>query len=286
MITQWPTSTDIEYAVIGDPIAHSLSPQMQNAAFAALGLGEPYCKYHVTAQQLAEFVDFAKAHLKGFNITVPHKKAIIPFLDEISGTARLAQSVNTVSIKDGKLYGDSTDGFGLATAIHEAFNLTITDQSFLFIGCGGAVQAVAVHLAAIGVQQLYFVNRTLAKAERLAEIITSNYPCQVKCCTPGASKHLKEFIDASSVLIQGTSLGLKADDPPPFDFSLLDGTNIAIYDTIYHATALLRYADQHHFPYADGSTMLLHQGAQSFAIWTGRKAPIEVMRRALQAAKS
>ena len=284
MKEQW-LNNKFEYAVIGDPVAHSLSPEMQNAGFTELGLGAPYGKYHVKVDEIAELVKFARENLRGFNITVPHKKNIIPFLDNISRPAKLAKSVNTVTVRDGKLFGDSTDGFGLATALNEAFKTKVDGGKFIFIGCGGAVQAVAFYFASIGAAQLCFVNRTVEKAEALAQGIANNYASITKYCSPNDKKQLQEFIDSSTVLIQGTSLGLKADDPLPLDVALLN-SNIAIYDTIYKPTPLLRYAAEHEINYADGRTMLLHQGAKSFEIWTGHQAPVEQMRNALEAAMS
>ena len=280
MKEQWLNSK-FEYAVIGDPVAHSLSPEMQNAGFMELGLGSPYGKYHVKVDEIAAFSEFARENLHGFNITVPHKKNIIPFLDGISRPAELAESVNTVTVRDGKLFGESTDGFGLAAALHEAFGAEIKGGRFLFIGCGGAVQAVAFYFASIGASQLCFANRTVNKAEALAAGIADNYSCTTHCCSPNDKKELQAFIDSSTVLIQGTSLGLKPDDPIPLDIALLND-EIAVYDTIYKPTALLRYAAAQGMNYADGRTMLLHQGARSFEIWTGHKAPTETMRNALE----
>ncbi len=282
MKQQWEKE-NFEYAVIGDPVVHSLSPEMQNAGFTALGLGRPYGKYHVKADAIGDFADFARENLHGFNITVPHKKNIIPFLDEISRPAALAESVNTVTVRNGKLFGDSTDGFGLATALHEAFGTEIAGSNFIFIGCGGAVQAVAFYFASIGATQLCFANRTVSKAEKLAASIADNYNCSTSYCAPNDKKQLQEFINSSTVLIQGTSLGLKPDDPIALDTTLLT-TDIAIYDTIYKTTPLLRYAAEHGINHADGRTMLLHQGARSFEIWTGHQAPVEKMRIALEAA--
>lgn len=280
MKKKWEKAS-FEYAVIGDPVAHSLSPEMQNAGFATLGLGKPYGKYHVKADEISDFAKFARENLRGFNITVPHKKNIIPFLDKISRPAELAESVNTVTVQNGKLLGDSTDGFGLATALHEAFGTEIQGENFLFIGCGGAVQAVAFYFASMGAAQLCFANRTVAKAEKLAASIAENYACNTQYCAPGDKKQLQQFINSSTVLIQGTSLGLKHGDPISVDPILLN-TDIAIYDTIYKTTPLLSYAIKHGISHADGRTMLLHQGARSFETWTGLQAPVEKMRIALE----
>jgi shikimate dehydrogenase len=271
---------NIDYVVIGDPVAHSLSPEMQNAGFEAIGLGSPYGKLHVKAENFPEFINFARQNLKGFNITVPHKHRIIPYLDSISREADLTSSVNTVIINSGKMHGCSTDGFGLQTALKEAFDFELFEGNVLFIGCGGAVQAVAFHFAANGAKNLFFANRTLSKAQDISFKIRENYPeCECFSCALNDEAELKYFIDKSMVVVQGTSLGLHDGDPMPINPDLLN--NICYYDTIYKETPLLRVVRQAGLPASDGRTMLLHQGAKSFELWTGKKAPVEKMRQAL-----
>ncbi len=271
----------MQYAVIGYPVAHSLSPQMQNAAFEALGMGSPYGKVEVNPQALGEFAVEARAKLLGFNITVPHKQHIIPFLDEIEESARLAGSVNTVSIKDGKMHGYSTDGYGLSTALKEAFDLDIKDASLLFLGCGGAVQAVSFYFAANGAKSLFFANRTLGKAEELVDELRRHYPSvEIACAELTDEDAIRAFAARSQVVIQGTSLGLKPGDPMPVNPELIKG--LPLFDTIYKNTPLLQWMQAHGSKTADGRGMLLHQGARSFEIWTGQKAPVEVMRNALE----
>ncbi len=273
----------IKYVVIGDPIAHSLSPEMQNPGIEALGLGKPYGKLHETAEILPEFVEFARKKLNGFNITVPHKQTIIPYLDSISHEAELTGSVNTVIIKSGKMHGESTDGWGLENALKEAFDFDLRGGKVLFIGCGGAVQATAFHFAAQGAKALFFANRTLSKAEDLSLKISTNYPeCESCCCELNDDESLKIFIKQATVVVQGSSLGLKDSDPMPINPALLQ--DICFYDTIYKETPLLQAAGEAGLQTADGRTMLLHQGAKSLELWTGQKAPIEKMRQALYAA--
>lgn len=270
----------IKYVVIGDPVAHSLSPEMQNPGFETLGMGECYGKLHVTSETFPEFVDFARQRLDGFNITVPHKQTIIPYLDSISREASLAESVNTVILKDGRMHGESTDGWGLENALKEAFGFKLPGGRVLFIGCGGAVQATAFHFAAHGAAGLYFANRTLSKAEALGAKILKNYPeCECCSCALDDGPGLEEFIKRAQVVVQGTSLGLKNSDPMPLNPELLK--DVCFYDTIYKETPLLKAAERAGLKTADGRTMLLHQGAKSLELWTGKKAPIEKMRRAL-----
>lgn len=269
------------YAVIGDPIAHSLSPVMHNAAFRALGLDSEYIAVHVKAEELGDFAEDARRNLAGFNITVPHKKGIIPFLDEVDPSALLAGSVNTVSIRSGRLIGCSTDGYGLETALREAFGFELSGGRAVFIGCGGAAHAVSFHFAERGLQKLFLLNRTLSTAEQLATELREHFPgFQVETAALADAEKAGDFLNRAQAAVQCTSLGLKPDDPPPLNPELLP-QGIKLFDTIYKPTPLLRYAKAHNIAHAAGLGMLLHQGARSFTIWTGIEAPVEVMRQAL-----
>ncbi len=276
----------MKFLVIGDPIAHSLSPAMQNAGFEFYHLGAPYDKRQVTLAELPAFAEYARKHLDGFNITVPHKNAILPFLDEITPEAELAGSVNTVAVRDGKLCGYSTDGYGLQKALESAFDCRLSGKAILFIGCGGAVQATACHLATLGVKAIYIVNRTEDKAEALAAKIHQIAPAlTVKTAALSEADALRDFLHHADILVQGSSLGLKADDPAPFDLALLDGIkNLCVFDTIYKETKLLAAARSLHLSAAGGLPMLLYQGAKAFEIWLGRPAPVEVMKQKLEEA--
>lgn len=274
----------IKFAVIGDPIAHSLSPAMHNAALEALDLQGNYEAVRVPLEELPNFADYARKNLNGFNITVPHKQNIIPLLDEITEAAAFADSVNTVTVKDGKLYGDSTDGYGLATALNESFGLSVHGAKIVFIGCGGAAHAVATYFAMQGAARISILNRSVEKAKDLAGKLKTKYPEMIaEAFSISDPEMIKKAMTGADVAIQCTSLGLKPDDPAPIPPELLpDG--ICYYDTIYKQTALYQAAETKGLRCAAGLGMLLHQGARSLEIWTGRKAPIEVMRAALETA--
>ncbi|MBQ7403752.1 MAG: shikimate dehydrogenase [Lentisphaeria bacterium] len=274
----------IKFAVIGDPIAHSLSPAMHNAALEALDLQGNYEAVRVPLEELPDFADYARKNLNGFNITVPHKQNIIPLLDEITEAAAFADSVNTVTVKDGKLYGDSTDGYGLATALNEAFGLSVHGAKIVFIGCGGAAHAVATYFAMQGAARISILNRSVEKAKGLAGKLKTKYPEMIaEAFSISDPEMIKKAMTGADVAIQCTSLGLKPDDPAPIPPELLpDG--ICYYDTIYKRTALYQAAETKGLRCSAGLGMLLHQGARSLEIWTGRKAPIEVMREALETA--
>ncbi len=275
----------LKFAVIGDPIAHSLSPAMQNAALQALNMDASYDAIHVRPEELEAFVRSARERLNGFNITVPHKNAIIPFLDSISEEAAAAGSVNTVLCANGKLHGETTDGYGLAQALREAFHFQLSGcRGVTFLGCGGAAQAAAVHFALCGAERIFLLNRTVAKADALAERIHSVAPrTTVRTGSIGDAECVGCFLRQSGAAVQCTSLGLREEDPAPFDLRTLP-RDIVLYDTIYKRTKLVLEAERRGIPIANGLGMLLHQGARSLSMWLEKEPPVEVMRRALDSA--
>ncbi len=270
-----------KYLVIGDPVAHSRSPGMQNAAFEFHHLGRPYGRRRVPRGEVAAFAEEARRGLAGFNLTVPHKAEIIPCLDEIDPEAAAAGSVNTVTVSGGRLIGTSTDGYGLETALRENFRRPLEGACCCFIGCGGAAHATAFHLARCGVRAIRIANRTVGRAEELAGRLRSRHPgLTLEIARPDDSDTLRRWFSDTDFLIQATSLGLRDGDPTPFDLELLENNaRLRIFDTIYRSTPLLRRAAELGIPAADGAAMLIHQGAKSFEIWTGLPAPVEAMRR-------
>lgn len=269
-----------EYLVIGCPVAHSKSPQMQNAAFAFHRLGRPYSLREVGRGEgeLAAFCREAAGKLKGFNITVPHKEAMLRLCDELDDSARNAGGVNTVRVEEGRLHGFSTDGYGLAMALRRAFDWEIAGNTALFIGAGGAARAAAGYFAAKGLKRLFIVNRTPEKAAAImgaCRKIAPEMEGEISS-VPG------DFFERSRLVVQFTSLGLKEGDPPPFDFSLLQAGRHRVFDAIYRETPLSRYCAGHGVDFADGREMLIYQGAKAFEIWTDLPAPVEVMREALE----
>ena len=269
------------YAVIGYPVGHSLSPAMQNAAFRACGLNGEYTAIEAAPENVGAFAAKAKKSLAGFNITVPHKNAIIPFLDEVDFLASLQGSVNTVINREGSLYGTSTDGYGLEAALQESFSFDIKNNSVTFIGCGGVVKALAFHFASCGVKKIFLLNRTLSTAQTLCDAVRKEFPAVECACAPLSDEEAaQDFFQESALAVQCTSLGLKKDDPAPIPPELLP-KDILFFDTIYKKTPLLQYAEAKGIKCANGLGMLLHQGAKSFSLWTGREAPVEAMRKAL-----
>ncbi|MGH8024715.1 MAG: shikimate dehydrogenase, partial [Limisphaerales bacterium] len=267
--------------VLGSPVAHSASPAMHNAAFRALGLNWRYVAFEVDTRDLPEAIEGARAlNIAGFNLTVPHKLLAVEMMDFLDETAEIYQAVNTVKFekKNGKtrVSGFNTDADAIARALREDLGLNLRGARVLLLGAGGAGRTAAMKLASEGVAELYLVNRTLSKAEGLAEEIKARFPSVAV-----ATGYPKGTMD---LVLNATSLGLKRSDPLPADemqFSLKRAR--AVYDMIYRPaeTRLLAAAKRAGCKTANGLTMLLHQGAKAFKIWTGRTAPMGVMRAAL-----
>lgn len=270
-----------DYLVIGDPVAHSRSPQMQNAAFEALGMGRPYGKLRVDPAKIGDFAAFAREHLKGVNLTVPHKQVIIPFVDELSPQAAACQSVNTLKIENGRIYGYSTDGAGITGAVKENFGLDLAGLKVLMLGAGGAATAIAFELGWQKSASVVIANRSVDKAEALADKVRKVSPeTALRAVSLADTAALAEAVEKADILLQVTSLGLHDHDPAPMDLEMLKrNPDLRVFDAIYRPTPLLRRAAELGLPAADGREMLIWQGAASFEIWTGKKPSIEAMRR-------
>jgi len=272
-----------QYGIIGWPVEHSVSPQMQLAAFHALGISAEYNRIPVKPEELPEKIqELKRIGYLGWNVTVPHKAAIIPLLDEIETNAEVSGSVNTVINRNGSLFGYSTDGYGLEISIKESFNIDLAGGSFLFWGAGGAAVAASTHFVNTGARQIILVNRTVEKALHLKKTLNKINPeSEIKVYIPADVDSLQQIFSNIDVIIQSTSIGLKANDPVSINRELLS-PSLKIVDMIYSETALIREMKTIGGTIIDGKGMLLHQGAKSFSLWTGKDAPVEVMRKALK----
>jgi shikimate dehydrogenase len=260
--------------IFGCPVGHSLSPCMQNAAFQALALDYCYVPFEVPPEMLEKAVSGIRAmKIRGINITIPHKEKVIPFLDEVREDASLIGAVNTIVNEDGRLIGHNTDGKGFIEATRER-GISVGGKKILIIGAGGAARAVGAALLHEG-GRLFIHSRTLEKARRLAEDLDR---AEASVEVRPQLGDLSEF----DMVINSTPLGLKDDDPLPFAVSLL-GPGQIVFDLIYRQTPLLKESAEMGCETLDGLGMLLWQGALAFELWTGQKAPVEAMRRALLA---
>ena len=267
-------------ALIGKSVSHSLSPAMHNAAFKYLGMDYEYSGIELESSQLKDFTDRARNEYIGFNVTAPYKTEIIRYLDSVSPEAEFAESVNTVLVKNKKLHGYSTDGYGFERAIVESFNANAKNEKFFFIGCGGAAKAVITHLLFLGVKSIIITNRTESKAEEFAVSLRKEYSgAEILSCGL-SSEEIAVYLKDFPIVVQATSLGLKMDDALPFNPEFLK-SGMRVFDMIYKNTAFLVESKKRGCIAVNGLLMLLYQGVKSFEIWTGNRAPTEVMKKAM-----
>jgi shikimate dehydrogenase len=274
-------------AVFGDPVAHSASPPMHNAALKARGLELQYVRIRVTPEELPQALrNLSTAGFLGASLTIPHKQAALPIMDEVSLESRLMGAVNTVQVVDGKLRGHNTDGPGLSAAILEEFAIPPKELRVLILGgAGGAGRAITVQCALEGCPGITVANRNPEKGDALAfEIVTARgVKVDSIALSTLSSEALQSAVANSDLIINATPLGMKADDPSPLPDGLLTANHL-VYDTVYSGgeTALLRQACGVGARSANGFSMLLHQGALQNALWLGEPAPLETMRAALK----
>ena len=275
----------LRLAVLGDPVAHSKSPPMHNAALAAAGIAARYGRLHIRPEEFGDALRMlAGKGFIGVNCTIPHKAAALAAVDEADENARRAGGVNTVVVgDDGRLRGFSTDGPGLARAVREQLGVELADMRVLVLGAGGgAGRAVAMQCASAGARGLTLINRSVEKLQPLHDAIAAFYPRERLALAPWEDAALVCALDVSDLIVNCSALGMQPDDLSPIPAALLASRHL-LYDTIYTAarTPLMRAADTAGARSANGLSMLLHQGALSFEHWFHRPAPLEVMRAAL-----
>lgn len=273
--------------IFGWPVGHSLSPIFQNAAFEALGLDYRYVPLSVRPEDLADAVrGFRAMNFAGANLTIPHKEAVIPFLDELAPTAAMMGAVNTIEVSQGRLVGHNTDGDGFVRSLLEE-GVGVAGARCLMIGAGGAARGVAVALARAGIAEIIIANRTLEKAEELAVMISSGMPHVKAAGISLSGEALRRSAEGMNLLVQTTSVGMKPGDPLPVPVDILRA-DLTVCDLIYspRETPLLQQASISGAKTINGIGMLLYQGAIAFEIWTGKAAPVEIMRKALESALS
>jgi len=269
-------------AVFGDPVAHSLSPAIHNAAYAALAMDRVYLACHVTLERLPEALRAIPAlDLLGVNLTVPHKQAALEVVSRLSAEARLLGAANCIVNRRGVLYGDNTDARGLEQALLE-IGIALAGRLAIVIGAGGAAAAAIVAAARLRARRIVIVNRTLARAETLAKrFAPASRSSLIEAAGLDALRDTELMADAA-LLMNATPLGLKTARFVPLDYRATP-RDCLFYDLVYapRVTPFLKPAAKLGRPSVDGATMLLHQGALAFRLFNSVPAPIEVMRRAL-----
>jgi shikimate dehydrogenase len=264
--------------IIGDPVAHSRSPAMHNAAFRALGLDWIYVPFHVHPAGVRDAIRAVRAlRLAGLNVTVPHKEAVLGHLDSLSDAAQQIGAVNTIVNRDGTLHGENTDRIGFIRALRHT-GAAVRNRHAIVIGAGGSACAVLAGLAEAGAARVTLANRTVARARalmrRFADVI------------PTTATGLEALTDRArladaAVVINATSVGLSGGPFPSLAYPATP-PECLFFDLLYgRDTEFLRRAKRARRPVLDGSEMLVQQGACAFGLWTGRRAPLAVMREAL-----
>src|SRR5436190_6318745 len=281
----------IRLGVFGDPVAHSLSPQIQNAALRECKIEMQYARFHIRGNELRSALRFLrKLDFIGINLTVPHKIAAFAQIDEVDERARRAGAVNTIRVRDKKLVGSNTDGEGFLRAIRSEFSVDLRDLRVMIIGAGGGTGcAIAWQCALENCERLVLLNRTLEKANTLADRLRQFFT-EARVLGPVARLEavaweesvLRMQLGDIDLIVNATPLGMNPSDPTPIPARLLAPHHM-VFDCVYGPSknALLRATEQAGARSANGISMLLHQGALSFSIWFDREPPIETMRTAL-----
>ena len=269
-------------ALLGSPVAHSISPLMHNEAFQLLDLDYTYLCFEVNEETLPAAVDGLKAcGIRGFNLTMPNKNKIVELLDELSPAARLIGAVNTVVNDDGHLTGYNTDGVGYMQAVKDA-GYDITGKTITIMGAGGAATAICAQAALDGVEKIHIFARETSRfwdrTQKLAENINSTLPCKAVLHENKDRAALAQAISESALLLNATSVGMA----PNTEGTIIEDTSLyhpdlIVSDVIYNPreTRFLKEAREAGCRTFNGMYMLLYQGAEAFRLWTGKEMPVK-----------
>lgn len=272
--------------IIGWPVGHSLSPLMQNAALEEMGLDFVYVPFPVREEDLGAAVAGLKGlGVAGFNVTIPHKSAVIPFLDRLAPEARLIGAVNTVKREGEELVGYNTDGAGFVRSLRQDLGFDPAGRSVLLLGAGGAARAALVSLCQAGAASIVIANRNVRRGEELAEEFGDRFRgTQIAAISLGPPFSLAES-QTIDLLVNTTSVGMGGSAFDGLDLSPLDPRAV-VYDMVYTPweTPLLAEAARRGHRCANGIGMLVAQGECALAIWTGVEPPAGLMRRRILAA--
>ncbi|MFL6500504.1 MAG: shikimate dehydrogenase [Candidatus Udaeobacter sp.] len=295
-LEKWPeimrdTDPPIRLGVFGDPVAHSLSPQIQNAALRAFEINMQYARFHIRPNELRSALRFIRElDFIGINLTVPHKIAGLTQIDVADESANRCGAVNTLRLHENKLVGSNTDAEGFSRAVRSEFSIDLRDLRVMILGAaGGTGHALAWQCALENCERLVLVNRTPAKTTALIDRLRSSF-VGPRVLGPVARLEAVEWDESVvraqladiDLIVNATPLGMNPSDPAPIPARLLAPHHI-VFDCVYRPTktALLRAADEAGARGANGLSMLLHQAALSFSLWFNREAPIEAMRSAI-----
>lgn len=276
----FPTVTTKLVCLLGNPLGHSVSPQMHNRVFDKLEMDYCYIPVEVSSENLETvFSGLCKMSVTGFNVTIPHKVQIIEYLDQLDPVAAAIGAVNTICIKGNKAVGYNTDGEGFLRSLEDGTGMTAEGRSFFIAGCGGAARAIAMTLAFRKAGKIYICNRTPEKASELVNEINSS----IRPCAEVVEQDFsvqKQALQNCDCLINTTSLGMHPKlDSTPIDEELLF-PELIVADIVYNplTTKLLAQAAQKGCKTVSGLGMFIYQGAAAFKLWTGLEPLITEMR--------
>lgn len=269
--------------VFGYPVAENPTVVMQEAAFRDRGLNWRYLTIEVHPEDLGDAMKGLRAfNMQGINLTIPHKIAVLQYLDGLSPEAELIGAVNTVVRKDDQLIGHNTDGKGFLRSIRDDAGVDPQGKHVTFLGAGGAARAMAVELALAGAEHITIVNRTPRRGQELASVLAEKTPAEAQFV---AWEGKYTVPSEAHILVNATSMGLypKVEDMPPVEMASIH-SDLLVCDVIPNPprTAFLSAAAARGARTLDGLGMLVYQGAIGFEMWTGVPAPVPVMRRALE----
>ena len=269
--------------IIGYPLRHSVSPAFQQAAFDHLGIDATYLAWETPPDALAERMESLRGPgLLGANVTVPHKQAVVPFLDEVSQAAQDTGAVNTIVNQKGRLTGHNTDVSGFLRALQADAGFQAQGKRVLVLGAGGSARAVVYGLLKEGAGQVTIANRTVERAHRLIEAVGSPGNVDAVLLEPAA------LSNGCDLIVNCTTLGMRhapGETETPLPGDAIPASSL-VYDLVYNPeeTPLLQAAARAGARTLGGLPMLIYQGAEAFRLWTGRDAPVEVMFQAARRA--
>ena len=271
------------YGLLGDPVAHSLSPLMQNQAFLEYQIDAVYVPYHVSPDNLPAAVEGLRAlDIAGVNITIPHKEKIIPLLDQIDPTAQLIGAVNTVVNTDGILIGYNTDASGFIRSVCQELEFFPAGRHVVLLGAGGVCRAATVALAAAGVKSIIIANRHRERGENIINDLNPHFDkVQFSAINYNDNSYLSS-LSTADLIVNTTSVGLHGEEINFLPLEHIKGSAL-IYDMIYSLseTSLIKSARSEKMLCTDGLGMLAAQGEDAFYLWTGIQLPAGTMRRFL-----
>lgn len=272
--------------VIGNPLSHSISPQLHNTLSKHMNIDAVYVPFEVKKENLSDAIKGLRAlNVAGFNVTIPYKNDVMEYIDEFSREAELIGAVNTVKNENGKLYGYNTDVSGFVRSFKEESGIDLKGKKAVLLGAGGASRAIAVGLAFEGVSRISIINRTISKAEQIANIINNNTLTVAECFCTNDLK-VPEVLREGDIIINTTSLGMFPDiegTPVNFPFEFTKGQ--VLYDVIYNPakTRFLMEGEKQGLKTVNGLGMLIYQGIQAYEIWMDVKVPERLIKNLYRA---